>query len=434
MHVAMIGTGYVGLVSGACFADFGHVVTCIDKDAGKIERLKAGGIPIYEPGLDKLVADNVKAGRLFFTTDAKDAVKSADAVFIAVGTPSRRGDGHADLTYVYAAAEEIAGLIDGFTVVVTKSTVPVGTGDEIEAILRRVRPNAEYAVVSNPEFLREGAAIEDFKRPDRVVVGTEDPRAQAVMRELYRPLYLNETPILFTSRRTSELIKYAANAFLALKITYINEMADLCEAVGADVQQVARGIGLDGRIGGKFLNAGPGYGGSCFPKDTLALVRTARDAGAPVELVETTVKVNDERKRAMARKVIKALGGEAKGKTVGVLGLTFKPNTDDMRDAPSLAIIPALLDKGAKVQAFDPEGHEAKAMLQGVEFKDDPYGVAEGADVLVIVTEWDQFRALDLDRIKLLMKTPVLVDLRNIYKPDDMRARGFAYASVGRAS
>ncbi|MBL8555297.1 MAG: UDP-glucose/GDP-mannose dehydrogenase family protein [Phenylobacterium sp.] len=432
MRVAMIGTGYVGLVSGACFADFGHTVTCIDKDAAKIEQLEAGGIPIYEPGLDQLVASNVKAGRLFFDTDATRAIREADAVFIGVGTPSRRGDGYADLSYVYAAAEEIAALVDGFTVVVTKSTVPVGTGDEIEKIFKRVRPDADVAVVSNPEFLREGAAIEDFKRPDRVVVGTEDERAQAVMRELYRPLYLNETPILFTSRRTSELIKYAANAFLALKITYINEMADLCEAVGADVQQVAKGIGLDGRIGGKFLNAGPGYGGSCFPKDTIALVRTARDAGSPVELVETTVKVNDERKRAMARKVLKAVDGELDGKTVGVLGLTFKPNTDDMRDAPSLAIIPALQDKGARVQAFDPEGHEAVKMLPGVDFKDDPYAVAEGADVLVIITEWDQFRALDLDRIKLLMKKPVLVDLRNIYKPADMKARGFDYSSVGR--
>src|ERR1700748_115688 len=435
MHVAMIGTGYVGLVSGACFADFGHTVTCIDKDAGKIESLNSGGIPIYEPGLDVLVAQNVKAGRLFFTTDASEAVREADAVFIGVGTPSRRGDGYADLAYLYAAAEEIAGLVQGFTVVVTKSTVPVGTGDEIESIFKRVNPGADVAVVSNPEFLREGAGIEDFKRPDRVVVGTVDDRAREVMRELYRPLYLNETPILFTTRRTSELIKYAANAFLALKITYINEMAELCEAVGADVQQVARGIGLDGRIGGKFLNAGPGYGGSCFPKDTIALVRTARDAGAPVELVEATVKVNDERKRAMARKVIKALGGEAKGKTVGVLGLTFKPTTDDMRDAPSLAIIPALQDRGAKVQAFDPEGlYEARQMLRDVDFKDDPYDVAMGADVLVIVTEWDQFRALDLDRIKLIMKAPVLVDLRNIYKPDDMRARGFAYTSVGRAA
>ena len=433
MRVAMIGTGYVGLVSGACFADFGHTVTCIDKDAGKIAHLRSGGIPIYEPGLDLLVAANVKAGRLFFDTDATTAIREADAVFIGVGTPSRRGDGYADLSYVYAAAEEIAGLVEGFTVVVTKSTVPVGTGDEIESIFKRVRPDADVAIVSNPEFLREGAAIEDFKRPDRVVVGTENERAQAIMRELYRPLYLNETPILFTSRRTSELIKYAANAYLALKITYINEMADLCEAVGADVQQVARGIGLDGRIGNKFLNAGPGYGGSCFPKDTLALVRTARDAGAPVELVETTVKVNDERKRAMARKVVKALDGELKGKTVGVLGLTFKPNTDDMRDAPSLAIIPALLDRGAKIQAFDPEGEEAKHLLNDVDFKDDPYAVAEGADVLVIITEWDQFRALDLDRIKRLMNKPVLVDLRNIYKPADMRALGFEYTSIGRA-
>ncbi len=433
MRVAMIGTGYVGLVSGACFADFGHTVTCIDKDAAKIAQLKSGGIPIYEPGLDLLVAANVKAGRLFFSTDAEDAVREADAVFIGVGTPSRRGDGYADLSYVYAAAEEIVGFVDGFTVVVTKSTVPVGTGDEIEAIFNRVRPDADVAIVSNPEFLREGAAIEDFKRPDRVVVGTEDARAQAIMRELYRPLYLNETPILFTSRRTSELIKYAANAFLALKITYINEMADLCEAVGADIQQVARGIGLDGRIGGKFLNAGPGYGGSCFPKDTLALVRTARDAGTPVTLVETTVTVNDERKRAMARKVVRAMDGDPKGKTVGILGLTFKPNTDDMRDAPSLAIIPALLDKGARVQAFDPEGEEAKHLLPGVNFKDDPYAVAEGADILVIITEWDQFRALDLDRIKLLMNKPVLVDLRNIYKPADMKARGFAYTSIGRA-
>jgi UDPglucose 6-dehydrogenase len=427
MHVAMIGTGYVGLVSGACFADFGHTVTCIDKDAAKIERLQNGGIPIYEPGLDLLVAANVKAGRLFFATDAAEAVRNADAVFIGVGTPSRRGDGYADLSYVYAAAEEIAGYVDGFTVVVTKSTVPVGTGDEIEAIFKRVRPDADVVIVSNPEFLREGAAIEDFKRPDRVVVGTEEPRAQAVMRELYRPLYLNETPILFTSRRTSELIKYAANAFLALKITYINEMADLCEAVGADVQQVARGIGLDGRIGGKFLNAGPGYGGSCFPKDTIALVRTARDAGAPVSLIETTVQVNDA-------KVGAAVKGDLKGKTVGVLGLTFKPNTDDMRDAPSLDIVPALIAQGAKVQAFDPEGHEARQMLKDVDFKDDPYAVAAGADVLVIITEWDQFRALDLDRIKLLMNAPVMVDLRNIYKPDDMRARGFAYTSIGRAT
>ncbi|MDP3853959.1 UDP-glucose/GDP-mannose dehydrogenase family protein [Phenylobacterium sp.] len=433
MHVAMIGTGYVGLVSGACFADFGHTVTCIDKDASKIERLRGGGIPIYEPGLDLLVAQNVKAGRLAFDTEAAEAIHKADAVFIAVGTPSRRGDGHADLSYVYAAAREIAGLLNGFTVIVTKSTVPVGTGDEIEKIIREVRPDAQFAVVSNPEFLREGAAIEDFKRPDRVVVGTDDPRARAVMTELYRPLYLNETPIVFTTRRTSELIKYAANAFLALKITFINEIADLCEALDADVQQVARGIGLDKRIGNKFLNAGPGYGGSCFPKDTLALVRTATDAGSPVRLIEATVKVNDERKKNMAGKVSDALSGDLAGKTVGVLGLAFKPNTDDMRDAPSLDIIPALQAMGARVQAFDPEsGHEARQLLRDVDFKDDPYEVAHDADVLVIITEWDQFRALDLDRVKLLMKAPVLVDLRNIYKPDEVRSRGFKYASIGR--
>ncbi|WP_421932999.1 UDP-glucose dehydrogenase family protein [Phenylobacterium sp.] len=433
MHVTMIGTGYVGLVSGACFADFGHDVICIDKDASKIERLRAGGIPIFEPGLDVLVAQNVKAGRLSFDTEAAAAVKKADAVFIAVGTPSRRGDGHADLSYVYAAAEEIAGLLDGFTVIVTKSTVPVGTGDEIERIIKAKRPDAQFAVVSNPEFLREGAAIEDFKRPDRVVVGLEDERARPVMTELYRPLYLNETPIVFTSRRTSELIKYAANAFLALKITYINEIADLCEALGADVQHVAKGIGLDKRIGGKFLNAGPGYGGSCFPKDTLALVRTATDAGSPVRLIETTVEINDARKKAMATKVAAALEGDLAGKTIGVLGLTFKPNTDDMRDAPALDIIPALQKLGAKVQAYDPEGEEAKHMLKDVDFKDDAYAAATGADVLVLITEWDQFRALDLDRIKDLMKTPVMVDLRNVYKPEDLRSRGFKYASIGRA-
>lgn len=432
MRVAMIGTGYVGLVSGACFADFGHVVTCIDKDPSKISRLEAGEIPIFEPGLDELVARNVKGGRLSFTLEGAQAIKEADAVFIAVGTPTRRGDGHADLSYVYAAAEEIAGLIDGFTVIVTKSTVPVGTGDEVEAIIKKVRPDAQFAVVSNPEFLREGAAIEDFKRPDRVVVGTEDERAQEIMRELYRPLFLNETPILFTGRRTSELIKYAGNAFLAMKITFINEMADLCEKVGADVQQVARGIGLDGRIGRKFLNAGPGYGGSCFPKDTIALVKTAQDYGAPTKLIEATVEVNDARKKAMASKVASALGGDVSGKTIGVLGLTFKPNTDDMRDAPSLDIIPALQAMGAKVQAFDPEGHEARHMLADVDFKDGPYDVAQGADALVMITEWDQFRALDLDRLKLLMKAPVMVDLRNIYRPDDMKARGFKYVSIGR--
>jgi UDPglucose 6-dehydrogenase len=433
MRVAMIGTGYVGLVSGACFADFGHHVTCIDKDEAKIAQLKAGKMPIYEPGLDVLVARNVEAGRLDFAIDAAEAVRTADAVFIAVGTPSRRGDGYADLTYVHAAADEIAPFIDGFTVVVTKSTVPVGTGDEIEAILKKARPDAQFAVVSNPEFLREGAAIEDFKRPDRVVVGMEDERARPVMTELYRPLNLNETPMLFTDRRSSELIKYASNAFLAMKITFINEMADLCEAVGADVQQVSRGIGLDKRIGSKFLHAGPGYGGSCFPKDTLALVRTAHDARAPLNLVETTVRVNEARKRAMAGKVADAMSGELRGKTIGVLGLTFKPNTDDMRDAPSLQIIPALQAMGAKVQAYDPEGHEARQLLRDVDFKSGPYEAVAGADCAVIITEWDEFRALDLDRVKLLMKRPIMVDLRNVYKPEELRPRGFTYLSIGRA-
>ena len=439
MRVAMIGTGYVGLVSGACFADFGHVVTCIDKDADKIERLKRGEMPIYEPGLDDLVAANVRDGRLFFSVDAAEAVRGADAVFIAVGTPSRRGDGHADLSYVHAAAEEIAGLMEGFTVVVTKSTVPVGTGDEVEAIIRRTRADADFAVVSNPEFLREGAAIGDFKRPDRVVVGINDPesstgrRARKVMSELYRPLNLNESPLLFVGRRTSELIKYAANAFLAMKITFINEMADLCEAVGADVQQVARGVGLDNRIGSKFLHAGPGYGGSCFPKDTLALVRTASDFGRPLRLVETTVEVNDARKKAMADRVRAALNGQLEGRTVGVLGLTFKPNTDDMRDSPALDIIPALIAGGARVQAFDPEGmHEAARLLEGVEFRDGPYEALQGADAAVIVTEWDQFRALDLDRVKAALKSPVVVDLRNVYRAEDMEARGFRYSSIGR--
>jgi len=433
MRVAMIGTGYVGLVSGACFADFGHEVICVDKDPSKIERLERGEIPIFEPGLDDLVASNVRDGRLSFALDGAEAIRAADAVFIAVGTPSRRGDGHADLSYVHAAAEEIAGLIEGFTVIVTKSTVPVGTGDEIEAIIRARRPDADFAVVSNPEFLREGAAIEDFKRPDRIVVGAEDERARAVMREIYRPLNLNETPILFTGRRTSELIKYAANAFLAMKITFINEMADLCEKVGADVQQVARGIGLDNRIGSKFLHAGPGYGGSCFPKDTLALVRTAVDAGSPVRLIETTVEVNDARKKAMAARVSSALDGELAGKTVALLGLTFKPNTDDMRDAPSLDVAPALMAMGATVQAFDPEGMaEAAHLLPGVVFKDGPYDAVEGADVVVILTEWDQFRALDLNRVKRLLRQPVMVDLRNVYRPEDMRARGFRYTSIGR--
>ena len=433
MRVTMIGTGYVGLVSGACFADFGHTVTCVDKDAGKIARLQKGEIPIFEPGLDELVKDNVEQGRLFFTTDPAAAIRDADAVFIAVGTPSRRGDGHADLSYVYAAAEEIAGLMNGYTVVVTKSTVPVGTGDEVEAIIKKARPDADFAVVSNPEFLREGAAINDFKRPDRVVVGTDDERAREVMRELYRPLYLNETPIIFTARRTSELIKYAANGFLAMKITFINEIADLCEEVGANVQEVAKGIGLDNRIGRKFLNAGPGYGGSCFPKDTLALMKTARDYKAPIELIETTVRVNTARKQKMAQKIIAALDGNVAGKTIAVLGLTFKPNTDDMRDAPALDIVPTLQAEGAKIRAFDPEGMtEAKHMLKDVQFATGPYDCVQNADAVVFITEWDQFRALDLDRIKDALKAPVVVDLRNIYRPDEMRAKGFKYVSVGR--
>jgi len=433
MRVAMIGTGYVGLVSGACFADFGHHVVCIDKDQEKIDMLRSGGVPIYEPGLDMLVERNVREGRLEFATDLTDAVKNCDCVFIAVGTPSRRGDGHADLSYVHAAAAEIAGVMEGYTVVVTKSTVPVGTGDEVEQVIRKARPDADFAVVSNPEFLREGAAIEDFKRPDRVVVGADDERAQSVMRELYRPLFLNETPILFTSRRTSELIKYAANAFLAMKITFINEMADLCEHVGADVQQVARGIGLDNRIGSKFLHAGPGYGGSCFPKDTLALARTATEAGSPLRLVETVVDVNDKRKKAMAARVIEACGGSVEGKTVAMLGLTFKPNTDDMREAPSLEIVPALQKAGAKIKAYDPAGLvEAEKLLSDVKFETGPYLCLENADCAVIVTEWNEFRALDIDRLKGLMKTPVLVDLRNIYDPSEIRAEGVSYFSIGR--
>ena len=433
MRVTMIGAGYVGLVSGACFADFGHTVTCVDKDAGKIDRLKDGVMPIFEPGLAELVGSNVKEGRLSFTLAAQDAIRNADAIFIAVGTPSRRGDGHADLSYVYAAAKEIAEHMDGFTVVVTKSTVPVGTGDEVEEIIRKTNPNAKFAVVSNPEFLREGAAIGDFKRPDRVVVGTDSEEAREVMRELYRPLFLNETPMLFTSRRTSELIKYAANAFLAVKITFINEMADLCEKVGANVQDVSKGIGLDNRIGKKFLHAGPGYGGSCFPKDTLALTKTANDHGSPVRIVDTVVEVNDARKKAMADRVIKAMGGSVKGKTIGVLGLAFKPNTDDMRDAPSLDIIPALQAAGARVKAYDPESmHEAGKMLTEVDFCDGPYHAIDGADAMVLITEWDQFRAMDFERVKKLLKTPTVVDLRNVYQPSDMKRRGFNYVSVGR--
>jgi UDPglucose 6-dehydrogenase len=430
----MIGAGYVGLVSGACFADFGHVVCCVDKDEAKIAALEAARMPIFEPGLDDLVGSNVRAQRLTFTSDLKTAVSAAEAVFIAVGTPSRRGDGYADLSYVFQAAREIAAALAGYTVVVTKSTVPVGTGDEVERIIRETNPDAEFAVVSNPEFLREGAAIGDFKRPDRIVIGTDDPRAAQVMGELYRPLYLNQAPILQTSRRTAELTKYAANAFLATKITFINEVADLCEKVGADVQQVARGIGLDNRIGGKFLHAGPGYGGSCFPKDTLALIKTAQDYGTPLRLVETTAAVNDQRKRAMARKVLQACGGEIRGKRIALLGLAFKPNTDDMRDAPSLALIAGLRDFGANVCAYDPEGMaNARELVDGIEYAEDPYACAKGADALVIVTEWDAFRALDLDRIKKLLKAALIIDLRNIYDPDDIRRHGFSYIGVGRA-
>ncbi len=433
MRVAMIGTGYVGLVSGACFADFGHHVTCIDKNEEKIEMLRGGGVPIYEPGLDLLVERNMREGRLDFATDLSEAVRASDVVFIAVGTPSRRGDGHADLSYVYAAAEEVAKVMDGFTVVVTKSTVPVGTGDEVEAVIRKARPDAEFAVVSNPEFLREGAAIEDFKRPDRVVVGAEDEKAVAIMRELYRPLFLNETPIVFTARRTSELIKYAANAFLAMKITFINEIADLCEEVGANVQEVAKGIGLDNRIGKKFLHAGPGYGGSCFPKDTLALARTAQEADSPLRLIETVIDINDKRKADMAQKVITACGGSVEGKKVAVLGLTFKPNTDDMREAPSLDIIPALQNAGATVRAYDPAGVvEAEKLLDNVTFESGPYLCAEGADVLVIITEWNEFRALDMGRLKGALRDPLIVDLRNIYDPAEMASHGFRYVSVGR--
>ena len=434
MRVAMIGTGYVGLVSGACFADFGHHVTCVDMDAAKIAALQRNEIPIYEPGLDRMVETNARQGRLEFTTDLKKPVIEADAVFIAVGTPSRRGDGHADLSYVHAAAREIAGALAGFTVVVTKSTVPVGTSDDVERIIQEARPDAEFAVVSNPEFLREGAAIQDFKHPDRIVIGTDDPRARQVMAELYRPLYLNQAPILYTGRRTAELIKYAANAFLATKITFINEIADLCERLGADVQEVARGIGLDNRIGSKFLHAGPGFGGSCLPKDILALVKTAQDQATPLRVVETVAAVNDARKRAMARKVAAAVGN-LRGKTIAILGLTFKPNTDDMREAPSVPLVTALQDFGARVRAYDPVGVEqARGVLTDVTFCDGPYSCADGADAVVIVTEWEQFRALDLDRLKAVMAAPVVVDLRNIYRAEEMVGRGFIYESVGRSA
>lgn len=433
MRVAVIGTGYVGLVSGACFADFGHEVTCVDLDAGKIERLRRGEIPIYEPGLDALVAENAEAGRLSFTTELAPSVARADVVFIAVGTPSRRGDGYADLTYVYAATDSIARALDGFTVVVTKSTVPVGAGDEVERIIREVDPHADIEVVSNPEFLREGAAIEDFKRPDRIVVGVESERARGVMTEVYRPLYLNAAPILFMSRRSAELTKYTANAFLAMKITFINEIADLCEKAGTDIQDVARGIGLDNRIGPKFLNAGPGYGGSCFPKDTLALVAIGNDHESPLHLVETTVAVNDRRKRAMGRKVIAACRGDVRGKKIAVLGLTFKPGTDDMREAPALSIIRALQDGGAQVAAYDPEGMgPAGALLDDVTFGTDAYDVARDADGLVIVTEWNAFRSLDFPLLRDIMKTPLLVDLRDIYRRREVEAHGFTYECVGK--
>jgi UDPglucose 6-dehydrogenase len=433
MKIAMVGSGYVGLVSGACFADFGHEVVCIDKDPSKIARLQAGEMPIYEPGLDELVKRNVQAGRLSFTTDSAAGMSGASAIFIAVGTPSRRGDGHADLSYVFAVAEEIGKNLDHPAVIVTKSTVPVGTGDQVERIIIDSNTKIRFAVASNPEFLREGAAIDDFKRPDRIVIGSDDEWARSVMSEVYRPLFLNKSPIQFTSRRSAELIKYAANAFLATKITFINEIADLCEKVGADVQDISRGIGLDNRIGSKFLHAGPGYGGSCFPKDTLALLKTAEDYDSPLRIVESVVKVNESRKRAMGRKVIDALGDEPRGKRVALLGLAFKPNTDDMRDAPSISIAQTLMDAGVAVSAYDPEGMKHAAdLMPGVAMQRDAYSAIEGADAVVIVTEWDAFRALDFKRIKQLAKAPVLVDLRNIYDPDEVRSAGFSYHSIGR--
>ncbi|CAN5293154.1 UDP-glucose/GDP-mannose dehydrogenase family protein [soil metagenome] len=434
MRLAIIGSGYVGLVSGACFADFGHRVTCVDSDQKKIQSLKSGVMPVFEPGLETLVEANVKSGRLDFTTDMSAAVAEADVVFIAVGTPSRRGDGYADLSYVYAVARDIANVVSGFTVVVTKSTVPVGTGDEVERIIREENPAADVAVVSNPEFLREGAAISDFKHPDRILIGLEDERARRVMIDVYRPLYLNQAPMLFTSRRTSELTKYAGNAFLAMKVTFINEISELCEKTGADIQHVARGIGLDGRIGSKFLHPGPGFGGSCFPKDTLALVKTAQDHNAPLRLIETTIAVNDVRKRAVAGKVIAACGGSVRGKTIAVLGLTFKPNTDDIREAPSLSIVAALSDGGAKIRAYDPKGMDAaKALLPDISYCEDAYAAATGAHALVLVTEWDAFRALDLARLRSVMASPIFVDLRNVYDPVEVRNAQFQYRSIGRA-
>ena len=433
MRIAMIGSGYVGLVSGACFADFGHNVTCVDKDEGKILALKRGESPVFEPGLDNLIKRNTREGRLSFTSNINSCVARANAVFIAVGTPSRRGDGHADLSYVYAAARELATAIDGFTVIITKSTVPVGTGDEVARIIHEARPDADVAVVSNPEFLREGAAIQDFKHPDRIVIGSDDERARYIMAEIYRPLYLNRAPILYTSRRTAELIKYAANAFLATKIAFINEIADLAEEVGADVQEIARGIGLDNRIGSKFLHPGPGFGGSCFPKDTRALLQTAHDYEVPLRIVEAVITANDIRKRGMARKVAAVFGGSLRGKIIAVLGLTFKPNTDDMREAPSIPLITALQDMGAKVRVFDPAGMEqAKAVLTDVTYSEGPYACVDRADGLVVVTEWEQFRALDLAQMKQRMACPILIDLRNIYSDEEMRKHGFYYVGIGR--
>lgn len=433
MNIAMIGSSYVGLVSGACLADFGHKVTCVDKDAAKIDALRSGKIPIYEPGLDQVVADNVKAGRLSFTIDLKQGVAAADVVFLAVGTPSRRGDGHADLSFVEAAARELAAAVRPGTVIIIKSTVPVGTSDKVEHILKLANPALDVSVASNPEFLREGSAIADFKRPDRIIVGVNDERGKSALSEVYRPLYLNRSPLMFTSRRTAELTKYAANAFLAMKVTFINEIADLCERAGADVQDVARGIGLDNRIGSKFLHAGPGYGGSCFPKDTTALIRIAQDFEAPLRLVETTVAINETRRRAMGRKIAAACGGDLRGKTIALLGVTFKPNTDDIREAPALAIIQALHDGGAAIRLYDPAGMDgARAVLDGVEFGGSPYEIAEDADALVIVTEWEEFRALDFSMLRQIMRSPCLVDLRNVYRGEDIAKHGFRYSSVGR--
>ncbi len=433
MRIGVVGTGYVGLVSGTCFAEFGIDVVCIDKDAEKIKTLKDGGIPIYEPGLEDLVHKQVKSGRLSFTTDINEAVKGSEAVFIAVGTPPRKSDGHADLTYVYEAAREVARAMEGYTVVVTKSTVPVGTAREVERIIREERPDADFDVCSNPEFLREGAAVNDFMRPDRVVIGTDSDRAAKVMKALYRPLYINETPMVITQPETSEIIKYAANAFLATKITFINEIANLCEVAGGNVQDVAKAMGLDGRIGSKFLHAGPGYGGSCFPKDTLALTQTGRKFNTPQTIVESVVESNADRQQQMAQRIIKACGGDVKGKRIGVLGIAFKPNTDDVRDAPSLVIIPILQKLGAEIAAHDPAAREqAEKHLSNIDWKDDPYDVAKDADALVILTEWNEFRALNLDKLETLLKEKRIVDLRNIYKPKDLQKRGFHYVSVGR--